>query len=105
MADPVDSSDGPSPDDARLECRRFRVSGRVQGVFFRASAQTVARDLGLGGHAVNLPDGKVEVLASGPAASLDELQRWLAEGPAMANVESVEADTEPYREIRDFTTG
>ena len=49
-----------------MACRQFTVSGRVQGVFFRASTRDVATGLGLTGHAINLPDGRVEVLACGP---------------------------------------
>ena len=69
---------------------RFLVAGRVQGVFFRASTRRVAEQLGLAGHAINLPDGRVEVIASGPAAALTELEKWLWQGPAAARVDSVE---------------
>lgn len=104
MADPVDSGAAADPDDTAMVCRRFRVTGRVQGVFFRASTQTVARDLGLGGHAENCADGSVEILASGPVRAVDELQRWLHRGPAMADVETVTFDDEPYFQIDEFTT-
>jgi acylphosphatase len=66
---------------------RFLVSGRVQGVFFRASTREEALRLGLTGHARNLPDGAVEVLASGDAAALDALAEWLRQGPPAARVE------------------
>lgn len=72
-----------------MPCARFIVSGRVQGVFFRASARTEALRLGLNGYARNVADGSVEVLASGDAAALDELQRWLHIGPPAARVASV----------------
>lgn len=91
-------------DDAPA-CRRFRVTGRVQGVFFRASTQTRARDLGLAGHARNLSDGSVEVLACGDVAALDALQQWLYEGPPMARVEAVTASDAPWRELDTFRTG
>lgn len=68
----------------------FLVSGRVQGVFFRASTQTQARSLGLRGWARNLVDGRVEVFAAGAERSLDDLHRWLAQGPPMAAVSKVE---------------
>ena len=71
--------------------RRFTVHGRVQGVFFRDSTRREAYRLGISGHAINLPDGTVEVLAAGSAESLDELERWLHEGPPMSRVTSVEA--------------
>lgn len=68
---------------------RFLVSGRVQGVFFRASTREQAQRLGLRGHALNLPDGRVEVLAVGSAQEVDELAAWLEQGPRMAKVEQV----------------
>jgi acylphosphatase len=71
-------------------CCRFIVHGLVQGVFFRDSARREARVLGLSGHALNLPDGTVEVLACGDASSLAKLQSWLGDGPPMADVERVE---------------
>ena len=76
-------------------CRKFIVSGRVQGVFFRASTREAAVRLGISGHAINLPDGTVEVVACGDSSALDDLQRWLQHGPRMASVEEVlEVDCE-----------
>ncbi len=72
-----------------IVCKRFIVSGRVQGVFFRASTAREAGRLGLSGSATNLPDGRVEVVASGMDSKLDELARWLASGPRMARVTGV----------------
>lgn len=71
---------------------RFHVSGLVQGVFFRASTQARARELGLSGHARNLADGRVEVVAGGDPAALDELERWLRRGPPGARVDAVERE-------------
>jgi acylphosphatase len=68
---------------------RFIVGGRVQGVFYRASAREQALELGLTGHAKNLPDGRVEVLAFGSMASLDALEAWLRIGPPAAKVAEV----------------
>jgi acylphosphatase len=72
--------------------RRCYVSGRVQGVFFRASTRSRAQALGVTGHARNLPDGRVEVLACGPAASVRALCDWLWEGPPAAEVSAVEVE-------------
>lgn len=80
-----------------MACRQFKVSGRVQGVFFRVSTRDVAVPLKITGHAVNLPDGSVEVLACGDAVALQELERWLHEGPpmaAVARVEGIDVDCE-----------
>lgn len=68
---------------------RFLVSGLVQGVYFRASAQARAQQLDLTGYAKNLADGRVEVVASGDAQALARLETWLQQGPPAAEVESV----------------
>jgi acylphosphatase len=68
---------------------RFIVSGKVQGVFYRASTREQAMALGLTGYAKNLPDGRVEVLAVGSASSIEALERWLWQGPSSASVEQV----------------
>ncbi|QGW64290.1 acylphosphatase [Lysobacter soli] len=73
-----------------MSAARFVVSGKVQGVFFRASVRDRAQALGLRGFAKNLPDGRVEVLAAGDDAAIDELAAWLREGPPMARVDDLE---------------
>lgn len=73
-----------------MSAARFIVSGKVQGVFFRASAREEALRLGLRGWAKNLPDGRVEVIAAGDGAALEDLAAWLREGPPMARVEDLE---------------
>ena len=85
--------------------RRFVVTGRVQGVFFRQSARDVAVRLGLAGSAVNRPDGKVEVVAEGDDAALDELGAWLHHGPPRALVTKVDARVEPPEGLTGFRTG
>ncbi|HJP99935.1 MAG TPA: acylphosphatase [Rhodanobacteraceae bacterium] len=87
-----------------MACVRFLVSGRVQGVFFRASTREQALRLGLCGYAKNLADGRVEVVASGRDQSLAELEEWLHHGPPSARVESVEREPMPGQEIRGFAT-
>ncbi len=92
--------------------KRFLVSGRVQGVFFRASTQRQAQRLALTGYANNLPDGRVEVLAAGSAAALAELERWLWQGPPAAEVKAVlveeialDSVSESAGRLSGFTTG
>lgn len=85
-------------------CMRFLVSGRVQGVFFRGATQTRARHLGLCGFAKNLSDGRVEVVACGELAGLEQLQHWLWQGPPHARVDNVEAEEIPERSFADFET-
>jgi acylphosphatase len=75
--------------------KRFLVSGRVQGVFFRASTQERARDLGLKGWVRNLPDGRVEVMAAGSPGALQQLENWLWQGPDRADVDEVEVVDAP----------
>jgi acylphosphatase len=69
--------------------RRFRVTGKVQGVYFRQSTRIEAKRLGLRGMAQNLPDGSVDVLALGEAAAVDALRLWLHRGPSQAHVDGV----------------
>ncbi len=85
--------------------RRFRVKGRVQGVYFRDSTRRVAESLGLAGHAINLADGDVEVLACGPDDALDRLEDWLHEGPPLARVTRVVAEPATAFDISGFRTG
>ena len=68
----------------------WRISGRVQGVCFRAGTREQALRLGLVGRAVNCADGTVEVHAEGEPAALDALERWLWQGPPAAQVTAVE---------------
>lgn len=73
-----------------MPAARFLVSGRVQGVCYRAGTRERALGLGLSGSARNRDDGRVEVLAVGADAALDALQAWLWRGPPMAQVSAVE---------------
>jgi len=77
----------------------------VQGVFFRASTREQALSLGLTGHALNLPDGRVEVLACGPISAVDRLRDWLREGPPSARVSGVACETAALQNLGGFTTG
>jgi acylphosphatase len=70
--------------------RRAIVSGRVQGVFYRASTASKARELGVTGHARNLPDGSVEVMACGESESVRALLEWLWIGSTASMVTAVE---------------
>ena len=66
------------------------VSGRVQGVGYRAACARTAAQLGAGGSVRNLPDGRVEVVASGDADVVDRLVAWCRQGPPWAQVDGVE---------------
>lgn len=86
-------------------CRRCLVSGRVQGVWYRASTQRQAEQLGVTGHARNLPDGRVEVLACGTPAAVAALCDWLWQGPSHAEVEDVQCEAVDMSAPPGFTTG
>lgn len=83
----------------------FLVEGRVQGVAFRAATRTEALRLGLTGRACNLPDGRVEVVAEGSVECLDELERFLHVGPALAQVRSVHRKSIEVTERQGFGLG
>jgi len=70
-------------------CIRCYVSGKVQGVWFRASTKKEAEQLDITGWARNLPDGRVEIFACGEKEKVKELYDWLKHGPKMAKVEDV----------------
>ncbi len=71
------------------------ISGRVQGVGFRASCQRQAVSLGLTGWVRNRWDGAVEALFEGDAAAVDAMVAWCWQGPAMADVANVEIASLP----------
>ncbi len=85
-----------------MPAARFLVDGQVQGVFFRASTQARALELGLRGHARNLEDGRVEVVAEGDASALDALAEWLRRGPPAARVDRVTREEIAERAISGF---
>jgi acylphosphatase len=82
--------------------RRCYVSGRVQGVFYRASTRQKASELGCRGYARNLPDGRVEVLAVGDANMVAALIDWLRQGPPAAHVTNVETHDVAPDELGDI---
>ena len=84
---------------------RFVIRGRVQGVFFRASAREQALALGLTGYANNCADGSVEVLACGSEDALAALERWLQHGPSAARVEAVRREDLPAQNTPGFRIG
>ena len=73
------------------------IHGRVQGVFFRASARDEALRIGVGGWVRNLPGGSVEALFEGETLKVEELLGWCHKGPSGARVSSVDIAFEPYK--------
>jgi acylphosphatase len=73
-----------------MTCKRCLVGGRVQGVFYRATAARRARELGVHGYARNLADGRVEVLVCGDSGPVEMFVKWLWIGSSASKVTSVE---------------
>jgi acylphosphatase len=85
----------PAADDSAgwvAAARRWRISGRVQGVGYRAFAARAGRALNLSGGARNLVDGRVEVIASGAIHALDRLEAALGEGTSLSRVSRVDVE-------------
>ncbi len=74
-----------------------KVTGLVQGVYFRASTRDTARALGLKGWVKNMPDGSVELEAEGPEEKISQLVIWLNQGPQYARVENVKVTQIPVK--------
>lgn len=88
--------------EARLH---MLITGRVQGVWYRASTRARALELGLTGWVRNLRDGRVEALAEGPEHQLEALLAWCHDGPMLAKVSGIEATwAEPTGEYASFET-
>ena len=70
------------------------VSGRVQGVYYRASTRDKAQELGVDGWVCNLSDGRVEAVFEGSQQAVDDMVEWCHTGSRAANVEAVDVTTE-----------
>jgi acylphosphatase len=88
--------------DAQKMARRYVVSGRVQGVGYRAFAVRVAREIGLTGWVRNLANGDVEAHANGSAGQLDEFDGRLRAGPRWGEVRSVQATEAAVSDAAEF---
>lgn len=82
---------------------RVYVSGKVQGVFFRANTQEQAKALGLDGWVKNLDDGRVEAVFEGDKTDVEEMIEWCHSGSPRANVTEVEVSREEPQGISGFT--
>lgn len=92
-------------DNSSLKRAHVFVSGRVQGVFFRAFTKRRAQQLGITGWVSNLPDGRVEMVFEGDEEDIRKMIEWIKKGPPAAKVEGVEIYFEEYEgELEDFQT-
>ncbi len=73
-----------------MTCKKCLVSGRVQGVFYRETTRRQAEAAGLSGHAVNLSDGRVEVLLCGREQQVERVSQWLWQGSTFCSVTDVQ---------------
>lgn len=81
----------------------LKISGHVQGVFYRANAQEEAQKLGLTGYAKNMPDGSVEALLQGSEAQINSFIEWAREGSSGAKVDKVEIEWQtPSQDFKNF---
>lgn len=78
------------------------VHGQVQGVGYRRFVQTHARALGLSGHAENLENGRVEIVAEGPETELRRLLHWIKRGPPHAKVGPVDEQWSDSTGLQEF---
>ena len=104
--EPPKATEGPAPPAPEQKLRRVKVlvSGRVQGVGFRAFTVSKANALGLTGTVRNLKDGRVEAFVEGPADKVQELIKAVGVGPAGARVDGVLTEEQAHRgEFRSFT--
>ncbi len=78
------------------------ISGKVQGVGYRLSAQNEARKLGVNGWVKNLPDGRVEAVLEGEKTAVEQMMQWCRQGPTSAVVKDVQVQEEPPENLSQF---
>ncbi|GAB4232930.1 MAG: acylphosphatase [Ekhidna sp.] len=83
--------------------RRIQAYGRVQGVFYRASARDKAIELNISGWMKNEPDGSVLIEAEGLAENMEVFTSWCSEGPIMAKVDRLSMEDIPLLNSQGFT--
>ncbi len=88
-----------------MQAARFFVSGRVQGVGFRAAARRCALEIGLEGYVRNLADGRVEAFAQGMPTDIEAFARWLQDGPPFARVDDVQRNAAAPEAVDGFGFG
>jgi len=80
-----------------------KISGRVQGVFFRASTRDEAQARGLAGWVRNRADGRVEAVFEGDKTAVDSMLAWCRKGPPYSYVDHVDINWQPYQgDLLDF---
>lgn len=101
----------PKTDPSRIVRVHALISGRVQGIFYRASARSEAIKRNLIGWVKNTSDGKVELIAQGPKHEVDDFLDWCRSGPMLAEVTEVEVTLEEPKddlagfEVKEYLAG
>lgn len=80
----------------------IKIYGKVQGIFFRATAREQAEKLRIKGFARNESDGSVYIEAEGEKENLDKFIEWCHQGPTLANVEKAEVTEGPLKNFSQF---
>lgn len=83
-------------------CMHIYVDGKVQGVWYRASAQQQAQSVGITGWAKNLSDGRVELIACGEQQTVEQFIEWLWQGPVGARVTTVDCKPTAMEDFLSF---
>jgi acylphosphatase len=85
-----------------MRAANIRVTGKVQGVFFRESVKEMADNLGLNGFVRNEPDDSVYIEVEGEEAQIEKLAAWCKEGPEHAEVKEVKVTRQPLNDYEGF---
>lgn len=85
-----------------LQTLNIKISGKVQGVFYRQSTKEKAIKLGIRGFVLNTEDGCVEIVATGTKEQLDQLTNWCRQGPSQAIVSDVISNEMPLQMFDNF---
>lgn len=85
-----------------MKTNHIRVTGKVQGVYFRASAKQKAQNLGVTGYIKNESDGSVLLEVEGEDEAVNYMVKWCKQGPALARVSNIEVKNEASRNFVSF---
>ncbi len=102
MANHLTSQASDRPEFPPLICAHVWISGQVQGVYYRGSAQVQARQLGINGWVRNLADGRVEAYLEGSPTQVAAMIAWCQQGPPSAVVNHVHVEYDPPTGIQGF---
>jgi len=79
----------------------LKITGKVQGIFFRVNTKKIADQLNIKGYVKNEPDGSIKIVAQGQTQALDKLADWCKTGPKLAKIEKVKKKVQPIKKTYD----